>query len=79
MTGMVVGGFCCRPVVHENVRVVKVPQEIPVDVYKEVPVPHYVDQYVDVPYQVPVMRQPRIIQPIVQNVSNECGSGSSSP
>lgn len=55
------------PVVHENVRVVKVPQEIPFDVYREVPVPHFVDQYVDVPYQIPVMKQPPIIQPVIQN------------
>ncbi|KAL8447801.1 hypothetical protein Emed_004096 [Eimeria media] len=55
------------PVVHESVRVVKVPQEVPVDVYKEVPVPQFVDQYVDVPYQVPVYKKPPIIQPVLHN------------
>lgn len=55
--------------VHENVRVVKVPQEVQVEVYRDVPVPQYVDRYVDVPYQVPFIKQPPVIQPIMQNVS----------
>ncbi|KAL8424547.1 hypothetical protein Efla_005653 [Eimeria flavescens] len=55
------------PVVHESVRVVKVPQEVPVDVYREVPFPQFVDEFVDVPFQVPVYKKPPIIQPVLHN------------